>query len=209
LGNQRRRPHLDLSPARGALVQRRPVRAGDFVYAWRRTVDPRTASDYAEALAPVRNALAIALGKMPVTALGISAPDERTVRVELNAPTPFLLSLLTKSYRAAAIRTGVPRARRGLGAPRVHRQQRRVPLQEYVIGGRVTLVKNPQYWNAAQVRLEKIVYCSSTAPCRPTASLQATSPSPIRFQPSRPRGCARGSARRWSAHRISATSCWG
>jgi len=66
-----------------------PVRAGDFVYAWRRTVDPHTASDYAESLAPVRNALDIASGKMPVTALGISAPDDRTVRVELNAPTPY------------------------------------------------------------------------------------------------------------------------
>ena len=52
-----------------------PVRAGDFVYAWRRTVDPRTASDYAQALAPVRNALAIAEGHMDVAALGISAPD--------------------------------------------------------------------------------------------------------------------------------------
>jgi oligopeptide transport system substrate-binding protein len=31
-------------------------------------------------------------------------------------------------------------------------------LQEYVIGGRVTLVKNPLYWNAAHVRLEKVAY---------------------------------------------------
>ena len=49
-----------------------PVRAADFVFAWRRTVDPATASDYAQALAPVANAIAISGGQLPVTELGIA-----------------------------------------------------------------------------------------------------------------------------------------
>ncbi len=135
-----------------------PVRAGDFVYAWRRTVDPRTASDYAEALAPVRNALAIALGKMPVTALGISAPDERTVRIELNAPTPFLLSLLTKSYAVPQFEAAFRAHGEDWVRPEYLVSNGAFRLQEHVIGGRVTLVKNPLYWNAAQVRLQQVVY---------------------------------------------------
>ncbi len=39
-----------------------PIRAADFVFAWRRTVDPATASDYAQALAPVANAITSAKG---------------------------------------------------------------------------------------------------------------------------------------------------
>ncbi len=103
-----------------------PVRAADFVYAWRRTVNPATASDYAQALAPVANAIAISEGQLPVTELGISAPDERTVRVLLNAPTPYLLSLLTKVVHLPAVRASGARARRGLGPARVHCQQRRL-----------------------------------------------------------------------------------
>ena len=42
-----------------------PVTADDFVYAWRREVDPATGSEYSQALAPIENALDIAAGKMP------------------------------------------------------------------------------------------------------------------------------------------------
>lgn len=135
-----------------------PIRAADFVYAWRRTVDPRTASDYAESLAPVRNALDIAAGKLPVTALGISAPDDRTVRVELNAPTPFLLSLLTKSFALPQYEPAYRAHGDDWVRPGFIVSNGAFTLQEHVIGGRVTLVKNPRYWNASQVRLEKVVY---------------------------------------------------
>ncbi|MDE2219135.1 MAG: peptide ABC transporter substrate-binding protein [Gammaproteobacteria bacterium] len=135
-----------------------PVRAGDFVYAWRRTVDPRTASDYAEALAPVRNALAIAAGRMDVSTLGISATDERTVRVELTAPTPFLLSLLTKSYAYPQYEPVIRAHGDDWVRPEFMVSNGAFRLQEYVIGGRVTLVKNEYYWDAARVRLQRVVY---------------------------------------------------
>ena len=134
------------------------VRAGDFVYGWRRTVDPRTASDYAQALAPVRNALAISAGSMSVTELGIAAPDERTLRVELNAPTPFLLSLLTKSYTYPQYEPAIRAHGDDWVRPEFMVSNGAFRLQEYVIGGRVTLVKNPLYWDAAHVRLEQVDY---------------------------------------------------
>ncbi len=135
-----------------------PVRAADFVYAWRRTVDPRTASDYAEALAPVRNALAISAGSMSVTELGITAPDARTVRVELNAPTPFLLSLLTKSYTYPQYEPAIRAHGDDWVRPEFMVSNGAFRLQEYVIAGRVTLVKNPLYWDAARVRLQQVTY---------------------------------------------------
>ena len=51
-----------------------PVTAQDFVYAWRRQVDPATGSEYAEALTPIENAEAIFNGKMEPAKLGVEAP---------------------------------------------------------------------------------------------------------------------------------------
>jgi oligopeptide transport system substrate-binding protein len=135
-----------------------PIRAADFVFAWRRTVDPATASDYAQALAPVANAIAISEGRMPVSELGISAPDARTVRVVLNAPTPYLLSLLTKSYAYPQYEPSVRAHGEDWVRPEYIVSNGAFLLREYVIGGRVTLVKNPRYWDAGHVRLQQVVY---------------------------------------------------
>ena len=74
-----------------------PVVAGDFVYAMRRMVDPATAAGAAFILSPIRNADAIMGGQIAdVTQLGVSAPDDRTVVIELAAPMPGLLEALVQ-----------------------------------------------------------------------------------------------------------------
>lgn len=135
-----------------------PVRAGDFVYAWRRTVDPATASDYAQALAPVVNALDISTGRMSPGALGIEALDERTLRITLNAPTPYLLSLLTKSYAYPQYEPAIRAHGDDWVRPEFIVSNGAFVLRESVIGGRVTLERNPRYWDAAHVRLQRVLY---------------------------------------------------
>jgi len=135
-----------------------PLRAGDFVYAWRRTVDPRTASDYAQALAPVANAIAVSEGRLPVTALGIDAPDERTVRVRLEAPTPYLLSLMTKSFAFPQYEPAIRAHGDDWVRPQFMVSNGAFVLRELVIGGRIALERNPRYWDAAHVRLQRVVY---------------------------------------------------
>ena len=70
-----------------------PVTAHDFVFAWRTAVDPKTASEYAFILYPVKNAEAIGQGKLPTSALGVRARDDRTLEVELERPTGIFLGL--------------------------------------------------------------------------------------------------------------------
>ena len=135
-----------------------PVRAGDFVFAWRRTVNPATASEYGQALAAVVNCVAINEGKLPVSELGISALDERTVRVQLIAPTPYLLSLLTKSYAYPQYEPVVRAHGEDWVRPEHIVSNGAFTLREHVIGGRVRLLKNPRYWDAASVRLQEVVY---------------------------------------------------
>lgn len=70
--------------------------AHDFVYGWQRTVNPKTGSEYASALYPVKNAQAINLGKAPVSSLGIKAISETKLVITLASPTPYFEKLMTE-----------------------------------------------------------------------------------------------------------------
>jgi len=73
----------------------KPVTAHDFVFALRRLMDPQTAANYAYLQYPIRNAEAVNSGEMPIAQLGVAALDERTLRIELENPTPYFLGALT------------------------------------------------------------------------------------------------------------------
>ena len=53
----------------------KPVVAGDFVFAMRRILDPKFAAEYCEILFPIKNAVKVNKGELPVDQLGVSAPD--------------------------------------------------------------------------------------------------------------------------------------
>lgn len=69
------------------------VTANDFVFAWKRAVNPATAAEYAYIMFDIKNAKAINEGKAPVDSLGVKAVDEHTFEVELENPVPYFLEL--------------------------------------------------------------------------------------------------------------------
>jgi len=71
----------------------KPVTAGDYEYAWKRNIDPRTASDYANVLYPIQNAERIHDGKADPSTLGVKAVDDRTLVVQLEQPAAYFLRL--------------------------------------------------------------------------------------------------------------------
>jgi oligopeptide transport system substrate-binding protein len=72
-----------------------PLTADDFVFAFRRLVDPATAADFAYIQFPVKNAEAINSGKSEdIGALGVSAPDPHTLIITLERRTPYFLDAL-------------------------------------------------------------------------------------------------------------------
>ncbi|MCR4644487.1 MAG: peptide ABC transporter substrate-binding protein [Oscillospiraceae bacterium] len=73
------------------------VTAKDYVFAFKRLVDPGQYSPFAEDFACIRNAAAITAGDMGVDALGVNAPDATTLEIELAYPEPDFLSLLARS----------------------------------------------------------------------------------------------------------------
>ena len=80
-----------------------PIVAADLVYAWRRLVDPRTASQYQAIIQDVVGAQALIdmTGKDPAPSpadidaalakLGVAAPDDKTFTVTLTHPTGYFL----------------------------------------------------------------------------------------------------------------------
>lgn len=74
-----------------------PVMANDFVYAWRRLVDPNTASEYAFIMdvAGVKNAASVNAGEASLEELGVKAVDDYTLEVTLALPVPYFLQLMT------------------------------------------------------------------------------------------------------------------
>ena len=75
-----------------------PVTANDFVFAWRRLVNPETAAEYSYMIdGVVKNATAILTGEMAPTELGITATDDKTLEIQLEKAVPYFESLTTLS----------------------------------------------------------------------------------------------------------------
>ncbi len=74
-----------------------PVTAHDFVYAWKRLVDPEEAAQYGfiVGIAGVANADAIMAGEAELDSLGVEATDDHTLVVSLDHPVSYFESLMT------------------------------------------------------------------------------------------------------------------
>ena len=135
----------------------KPVTAHDFVFAWRKTVDPANASEYAFIMYPIKNAEAINNGKLPVEALGVHAIDDKTLEVEFERPVPYFEKLLPFSTYAP-IREDFYNSRNGRYAADADDLLYNGPFKitEWVHGAHLKLEKNPLYWDADSIRLNVI-----------------------------------------------------
>lgn len=79
-----------------------PLNANDFVYSWRRVLDPDTLSEYTSALYPLLNAEAIEAGEMELDQLGVTAVDDYTLQVDLAGATPYF-PLLASTWTYSAV----------------------------------------------------------------------------------------------------------
>lgn len=71
-----------------------PVTAHDFVYGWRRILSPRLAAEYSYMLWVIKNAAAYNRGEISdFSNVGVEALDDRTLRVTLEHPTPYFLTM--------------------------------------------------------------------------------------------------------------------
>ena len=131
------------------------VTADEFVAGLRRAVDPATASGSAELLVTIKNASEIIQGKKPATELGVSAPNENSVRIELERPAPYILQILADPIAAPLHGSN--------SAGTTSNANRFATDGPYVVARRVPnsfieLIRNPNYWNVGQVAIEHVRY---------------------------------------------------
>jgi oligopeptide transport system substrate-binding protein len=96
--------------------------------------------------------------KRPPADLGVSAPDAHTLRVQLESPTPYLPQLLTNAYLIPQRESVIRRYGDDWTRPEHMISNGPFVLRENVIGSRLTLEKNPYYWDAANVKLQRVIY---------------------------------------------------
>ncbi len=134
-----------------------PVTAEDFLYSWRRTLLPATASEYAYQLYYIRGAKAFSEGtSTDFSTVAVRAPDPYTLKVELESPTPFFLDLCAFSTLLPVHRGTVEKYSDWASKPAHFMGNGPFLLKEWRPFDRVRLVKNPRYWNAASVRLNSV-----------------------------------------------------
>jgi oligopeptide transport system substrate-binding protein len=135
----------------------KPVTARDFVFAWRLLVDPKNASEYAFIMFPVKNAEAVNQGKLPPTALGVSAPDDHTLEVELEQPCGYFL-MLTAFASYMPVREDFYAQRKGRYGADAADLLSNGPfvLTTWVHGAHLAMTRNPHYWDARRIRIDEI-----------------------------------------------------
>lgn len=136
-----------------------PVTAHDFVFAWRRVLDPDTASEYAYIMYDLKNAEQINTGKKKPSELGVKALDDYTLQFELEKPIPYYKEMLAfgtflpqneKVVKKFGDRYGTTAEKAVYNGP--------FKVKQWAVEDKILLVKNDKYWDKDVVKLDKINY---------------------------------------------------
>ncbi len=147
------------------------VTSQDFAYAFRRILTPALGAEYSYMLWPIKNAEAFNSGKLgDFSAVGIATPDDTTLRLTLERPTPYLPALAAHPTWYPVHRLTIEKFgridQRGTVWTRPGNLVGNGPfvLTEWTPNARITVEKNPHYWAAAVVRLNRIVFSPTENP---------------------------------------------
>jgi oligopeptide transport system substrate-binding protein len=133
-----------------------PLTADDFVFSLRRLVDPATAAFYANSIAVVANAEAIAAGELPPDQLGVEAIDDRTLVIRLARPTPYLLSLLTYPTTFPVHAGSIATHGDDFTRPGNLLSNGAYKLDAWTPGSVLELSRNEYYWNDAATAIDGV-----------------------------------------------------
>ena len=133
-----------------------PVTADDFVYAYQYGLDPKTAAAYAYLLYVIKGGEAVNAGKAAPETLGATAVDPRTLRLTLAHPAPYLPQLLQHQAFSPVPAHAVRRWGAAWIQPGHHVSNGPYTLVSWRLGDSLRVEKNPLYYAAAQVCIDRI-----------------------------------------------------
>ncbi|MGE5702658.1 MAG: peptide ABC transporter substrate-binding protein [Clostridia bacterium] len=135
-----------------------PVTAHDFEFAWKRALDPKTASNYAYQLYFIQNGEKFNKGEAKMDDVGVKALDDKTLQVTLENPTPFFLEL-TSFYTYYPVNKKVVEANPNWATEaKTHIGNGPFKMETWEHKSKLTLVKNDNYWDKDTVKIDKIEF---------------------------------------------------
>jgi oligopeptide transport system substrate-binding protein len=135
----------------------KPVTAKDFVFGWKTALDPKTASEYAFLLYPIKGAEAINTKNAPGTTLGAEAIDDYTLKVTFEKPCGYFLGLTVNPtympvredfYKAHEEKFGADASELVYNGP--------FKMTKWVHSAELEMVRNEFYWDQKRTKLDKI-----------------------------------------------------
>jgi oligopeptide transport system substrate-binding protein len=125
----------------------KPVTAQHFANAWKYALKPNSPCIRADLYYSIKNARKVKTGVLPFEELKISTPDEKTLVVELEHPTPYFLDLTATSFYA-------PLYEASEKEPTVFNGP--FMLANWAHDRNLSFSKNPSYWDKNTVQLDEI-----------------------------------------------------
>lgn len=135
-----------------------PVTADDFVFSYRRILDPKTASIYAYIVAIIKGGQQINDGKAPLESLGVRAIDPYTLEMTLEHPAPYLPELLKHQSFFPVPRHAVEKYGDAWVQPGHYVGNGPFRLVSWRLGDKLQVVKSATFWDAANVCVDRINY---------------------------------------------------
>lgn len=140
--------------------------AKDFVYSWRRTVDPKTASQYAYLFEGIKNADKISASKAPVSSLGVKAEGKNKLVVNLDKRIPYFKLLMGFPLFFPQQQKAVEKYGEKYGTSSKYMAYNGPFVQTGWTGSNLSwkLKKNNNYWDKKDVKLDAINYSVQKTP---------------------------------------------
>lgn len=149
------------------------VTAHDFVYSWRRLVNPETAARGSALFAYlIRNAAEIMAGDLPPEALGVEALDDFTFRVTLSQPAAYFL-YIASGVSYYPLNQKFVEAQGDEHAADADNLLSNGPfkMENWIHNASITFSRNPYYWNKEAVGLDAMDVGYITADTRSLLNL--------------------------------------
>jgi oligopeptide transport system substrate-binding protein len=135
-----------------------PVTAHDYVFSFRRILDPKLAAQYASLLYPIANAQAVNGGRLAPAQVGVRAIDNFTLEISFEYQVPYIAQLLTHFTTFAVPQHVVEKYGDAWLQPQNIVTNGPYVLAEWLPNDHVRLRKNPHFYDRDNVKVENVFY---------------------------------------------------
>ena len=137
-----------------------PLTAQDFVYAWRRLLDPAQGSPSAGLLLAtgINNAQSIYAGALELTSLGVEAESSQILKVTLERPVPYFLQLVSQRPFVPVNEQAITRFGKEWTQPGKLVSNGAYKLVNWVPNERIEAERNIHYWDDLHTRIKRVTY---------------------------------------------------